>query len=133
MLEVKVPSVGESISEVQIGQWLKQEGAWADRDESIVELETEKASVQVPAPEAGYIRNVRKQRSESRYRESAARGGHVRSHHGSAHDGSPRPANGRIGALRKESRPGVASGRRGTFRAVVARATAARDVPRAGD
>lgn len=64
MLEVKVPSVGESISEVQIGQWLKQEGQWADRDETIVELETEKASVQVPAPEAGYIRNVRKAREE---------------------------------------------------------------------
>ncbi|MEZ6080131.1 MAG: 2-oxoglutarate dehydrogenase complex dihydrolipoyllysine-residue succinyltransferase [Pirellulaceae bacterium] len=64
MLEVKVPSVGESISEVQIGQWLKQEGEWADRDETIVELETEKASVQVPAPEAGYVRNVRKQREE---------------------------------------------------------------------
>lgn len=64
MLEVKVPSVGESISEVQIGQWLKQEGEWAERDETIVELETEKASVQVPTPEAGYLRNVRKQREE---------------------------------------------------------------------
>ena len=64
MLEVKVPSVGESISEVQIGQWLKQEGDWADRDETIVELETEKASVQVPAPEAGYIRKLHKQREE---------------------------------------------------------------------
>lgn len=60
MLEVKVPSVGESISEVQIGQWLKREGEWVDRDETIVELETEKASVQVPAPEAGYVRNLRK-------------------------------------------------------------------------
>ena len=55
MLEVKVPSVGESISEVQIGQWLKAEGEWVDRDETLVELETEKASVQVPAPQAGYI------------------------------------------------------------------------------
>lgn len=64
MLEVKVPSVGESISEVQIGQWLKQEGEWADRDENIVELETEKASVQVPAPQAGFVRNVRKQREQ---------------------------------------------------------------------
>jgi len=64
MLEVKVPSVGESISEVQIGQWLKSEGQWVARDETIVELETEKASVQVPASEAGYIRNVRKQAEE---------------------------------------------------------------------
>lgn len=64
MLEVKVPSVGESISEVQIGQWLKGEGEWVARDETIVELETEKASVQVPAAEAGYIRRVRKQAEE---------------------------------------------------------------------
>lgn len=64
MLEVKVPSVGESISEVQIGQWLKQEGQWADRDEMIVELETEKASVQVPTPQAGFVRNIRKQREQ---------------------------------------------------------------------
>ncbi|GAB5406639.1 MAG: 2-oxoglutarate dehydrogenase complex dihydrolipoyllysine-residue succinyltransferase [Aureliella sp.] len=64
MLEVKVPSVGESISEVQIGQWLKQEGEWVDRDENIVDLETEKASVQVPAPESGYLRNIQKQVEE---------------------------------------------------------------------
>lgn len=64
MLEVKVPSVGESISEVQIGQWLKQEGEWVERDENIVDLETEKASVQVPAPESGYLRNIQKQVEE---------------------------------------------------------------------
>ena len=40
MFEVKVPSVGESITEVQISQWLKQEGAWVAKDENIVELET---------------------------------------------------------------------------------------------
>ncbi|MCA9129781.1 MAG: 2-oxoglutarate dehydrogenase complex dihydrolipoyllysine-residue succinyltransferase [Planctomycetales bacterium] len=64
MLELKVPSVGESITEVQIGQWLKQEGQWVDRDEDVVDLETEKASVQVPAPEAGYIRNIRRKAEE---------------------------------------------------------------------
>ena len=64
MLEVKVPSVGESISEVQIGQWLKAEGQWVARDETLVELETEKASVQVPAAEAGYVRHIRKQAEE---------------------------------------------------------------------
>jgi 2-oxoglutarate dehydrogenase E2 component (dihydrolipoamide succinyltransferase) len=64
MVEVKVPSVGESISEVQIGQWLKSEGDWVAADENLVDLETEKASVQVPAPEAGFIRNIRKQNEE---------------------------------------------------------------------
>lgn len=64
MVEVKVPSVGESISEVQIGQWLKQEGEWVGQDENLVDLETEKASVQVPAPEAGFVRNIKKQVEE---------------------------------------------------------------------
>lgn len=64
MLEVKVPSVGESISEVQIGQWFKNEGQWIAQDENLVDLETEKASVQVPAPQAGYVRNIRKQVEE---------------------------------------------------------------------
>ncbi|MDX1927247.1 MAG: 2-oxoglutarate dehydrogenase complex dihydrolipoyllysine-residue succinyltransferase [Pirellulaceae bacterium] len=64
MLEVKIPSVGESITEVQIAQWLKQEGAWVAKDENIVELETEKASVQIPAPISGYIRNIRKKNEE---------------------------------------------------------------------
>ncbi len=64
MLEVKIPSVGESITEVQIAQWLKKDGDWVAKDENIVELETEKASVQVPAPIAGYLRNIRKQNEE---------------------------------------------------------------------
>lgn len=64
MIEVKVPSVGESISEVQIGQWMKAEGEWIAADENLVDLETEKASVQVPSPEAGFVRNVRKQVEE---------------------------------------------------------------------
>lgn len=64
MIEVKVPSVGESISEVQIGQWLKAEGEWVAADENLVELETEKASVQVPSPESGYVRKVMKQTEE---------------------------------------------------------------------
>lgn len=64
MLEVRVPSVGESISEVQIAQWLKSEGSWVAKDENLVDLETEKASVQVPAPVAGFIRNIRKKAEE---------------------------------------------------------------------
>jgi 2-oxoglutarate dehydrogenase E2 component (dihydrolipoamide succinyltransferase) len=64
MIEVKVPSVGESISEVQIGQWLIQEGGWVAKDQTIVDLETEKAAVQVLAPESGYVRNIRKQVEE---------------------------------------------------------------------
>lgn len=64
MVEVKVPTVGESISEVQIGQWLKREGDWIAKDDNLVDLETEKASVQVPAPVSGYIRKLHKQAEE---------------------------------------------------------------------
>jgi 2-oxoglutarate dehydrogenase E2 component (dihydrolipoamide succinyltransferase) len=64
MIEVKVPSVGESISEVQVGQWLIQEGGWVAKDQTIVDLETEKAAVQVLAPESGFIRKIRKQVEE---------------------------------------------------------------------
>lgn len=61
MIEVKVPSVGESISEVQIAAWLVKENQWVAVNTDIVELETEKASVQIPAPVAGYIRKIHKQ------------------------------------------------------------------------
>ena len=64
MVEVKVPTVGESIQEVQIGQWLKREGEWVAKDENLVDLETEKASVQVPSPIAGIVRKIHKQAEE---------------------------------------------------------------------
>jgi 2-oxoglutarate dehydrogenase E2 component (dihydrolipoamide succinyltransferase) len=58
MFEVKVPTVGESISEVQVSKWLKSEGQWVNINEDLVELETEKASVQVPAPVAGILSKI---------------------------------------------------------------------------
>lgn len=64
MVEVKVPTVGESIQEVQIGQWLKREGEWIAKDDNLVDLETEKASVQVPAPVSGIIRKLHKKPEE---------------------------------------------------------------------
>ena len=56
--ELKVPTVGESIQEVQIGQWLKGEGQWANKDESLVEIESDKATVDVSAPAAGTVVQV---------------------------------------------------------------------------
>ncbi len=56
--ELKVPTVGESIQEVQIGQWLKGEGQWADKDESLVEIESDKATVDLAAPVAGIVVQV---------------------------------------------------------------------------
>ena len=56
--ELKVPTVGESIQEVQIGKWLKGEGQWANQDESLVEIESDKATVDLAAPVAGIVVEV---------------------------------------------------------------------------
>ena len=60
MTEIVVPAVGESISEVQISQWLKKEGEWVSAGTDLVDLETEKASVQVSAPVDGYLVKILK-------------------------------------------------------------------------
>ncbi len=59
-VELKVPAVGESITEVQIGQWLKGEGQTVEKDENLVEIETDKATVEISAPVAGTISKVLK-------------------------------------------------------------------------
>src|ERR1700744_2157097 len=63
-LEIKVPSLGESIAEVEIGQWLKREGDAVNKDENIVALESEKATVELPAPAAGTLGKIVKQKGE---------------------------------------------------------------------
>ena len=63
-VELKVPSLGESITEVQIGQWLKKEGDFVRRDEPVVEIESEKATVELPAPVDGVISKILKQSGE---------------------------------------------------------------------
>src|SRR5437764_8650439 len=55
-VEIKVPSVGESISEGSIARWIKSDGAAVQQDEPIFELETEKATQEVPAPASGVLR-----------------------------------------------------------------------------
>ena len=57
-IELKIPNVGESIQEVQIGQWLKQEGDRVAHDETIVELETENVSYELDAPEDGVLLKI---------------------------------------------------------------------------
>ena len=64
LLDLKVPSVGESVSEVEVGDWLKPEGATVARDESLVILETDKATMEVPAPVAGRLSRILKQKGE---------------------------------------------------------------------
>lgn len=53
--EVKVPTLGESVSEATVGQWLKQPGEAVALDEPIASLETDKVAVEVPAPVAGVM------------------------------------------------------------------------------
>ncbi|MFT8635231.1 dihydrolipoyl dehydrogenase [Novacetimonas hansenii] len=54
-IEIKVPTLGESVTTATIGKWLKQPGETVSADDPIVELETDKVSVEVPAPQAGVL------------------------------------------------------------------------------
>jgi 2-oxoglutarate dehydrogenase E2 component (dihydrolipoamide succinyltransferase) len=60
-IEIKVPTVGESISEVTLVKWLKKDGEYADRDEVIAELESEKATFEINAEQAGAIKQIAKE------------------------------------------------------------------------
>ncbi len=62
---VKIPEVGESISEVAIGEWLKHEGDFVERDEEVVVIETDKATVEIPAPESGRVTKILKKAGDS--------------------------------------------------------------------
>jgi 2-oxoglutarate dehydrogenase E2 component (dihydrolipoamide succinyltransferase) len=57
-IEIKVPTVGESISEVTLVKWLKKDGEYANRDEVIAELESEKATFELNAEQAGAIKII---------------------------------------------------------------------------
>jgi 2-oxoglutarate dehydrogenase E2 component (dihydrolipoamide succinyltransferase) len=57
-VELKVPPVGESITEVQIGSWLKREGDAVQRDEVVVMIETDKVTVELPAPVSGVLKKI---------------------------------------------------------------------------
>jgi 2-oxoglutarate dehydrogenase E2 component (dihydrolipoamide succinyltransferase) len=64
-IELKVPSVGESITEVEIGEWLKKRGEQVQKDEPIVALESEKATVELPAPDSGTVGEILKQKGDT--------------------------------------------------------------------
>src|SRR5262249_44253511 len=64
-VELRVPEVGESIKEVQIGTWLKKEGDPIERDEALVEIESDKATLELPAPVSGTLAKVLKQKGET--------------------------------------------------------------------
>ena len=68
MTEIRVPTLGESVTEATIGKWFKQPGEAVAVDEPLVELETDKVTIEVPAPAAGFCprsspRTARRSRS----------------------------------------------------------------------
>ena len=58
LLEMKLPSPGESISEVEIAQWLVEDGEFVEKDQSIAEIDSDKATLELPAEESGTIKIV---------------------------------------------------------------------------
>lgn len=63
-VEIKVPQAGESVTEGMVASWLKAEGEWVALDEPVVVLETDKATVEVPAPAAGVLVRIARQQGE---------------------------------------------------------------------
>jgi 2-oxoglutarate dehydrogenase E2 component (dihydrolipoamide succinyltransferase) len=64
-IEIKVPAVGESISEVFIGEWYAGEGKFVAADKDVVGLETDKATFGIPAPVGGVVTRILKKAGDS--------------------------------------------------------------------
>ncbi len=58
-VEIKVPALGESVTEATVGQWFKKPGDHVEIDEPLVELETDKVTVEVPAPSSGVLQDIK--------------------------------------------------------------------------
>ena len=57
-IEIRVPALGESVTEATVGKWFKQSGEAVKADEPLVELETDKVTVEVPAPASGVLGDI---------------------------------------------------------------------------
>src|SRR3954453_18418666 len=55
---IKMPQLGESVAEGTIGRWLKQPGDRVERDEPLVEIQTDKVNAEVPSPVAGFLHQI---------------------------------------------------------------------------
>src|SRR3569832_365842 len=64
-VEIKVPTLGESVTEATIGQWFKKVGDQVAADEPLVELETDKVTIDVPAPAAGTLEAIAAKEGET--------------------------------------------------------------------
>ncbi len=73
MTEIRVPTLGESVTEATIGRWFKKAGDAVAVDEPLVELETDKVTIEVPAPSAGTLGEICRQGWRDRCGRRAAR------------------------------------------------------------
>src|SRR4028118_325574 len=64
-VEIRVPPLGESVVEATVGRWTKKEGDAVSKDEILVELETDKVTVEVAAQAAGTLARIAKQEGET--------------------------------------------------------------------
>src|ERR1700744_3334850 len=58
MAEIRVPTLGESVTEATIGKWFKKPGEAVSVDEPLVKLETDKVTIELPAPAAGVLSDI---------------------------------------------------------------------------
>jgi len=56
IIDIKIPGAGESITEAAIGNWLAENGTWIEKDQEIAEVETDKATLPLVAPESGVLK-----------------------------------------------------------------------------
>ncbi len=64
-IEIRVPALGESVTEAIVGKWFKKAGETVKADEPLVELETDKVTLEVNAPSAGFISEIRVKEGET--------------------------------------------------------------------
>src|SRR5919198_1343251 len=64
-VQITMPQMGESVSEGTVLTWLKQEGDWVEKEETIVEVSTDKVDAEVPAPASGKLVKILAQEDET--------------------------------------------------------------------
>ena len=99
--EIRVPSLGESVVEATVGQWFKQAGDAVSADEPLVELETDKVTVEVPAPASGVLSEIAVKPGETVRRRRAARRHQRGRRQGQARQGQARGGDARASPRRK--------------------------------
>ena len=57
-VQITMPEMGESVSEGTVLTWLKKEGDWVDKDETVVEVSTDKVDAEIPSPAAGKLAKI---------------------------------------------------------------------------